>query len=266
MICKNDGCNKDASRKAHGRAGYCRSCYTYAPKEKITYKKAAPGSGEKCIKEIVERSLIDPCDECIIYPYSKNKGGYGKLVYKGKDFRAHRLSLILYSGENYKDKNAAHGPCHNPSCVNPLHLYWASNKENAQDRKRDGTHFYSELHPMSKLDKELVSLIKYDLVLSTLTIDKIAKKYQISKYTVYRIKNNISWSEVEWPCDNYKELMDKKSKSNHQKANAKLDEDKVLKIKKMLNDKETIEFIANSFGVHATTIYSIKYGISWKNI
>jgi hypothetical protein len=56
---------------------------------------------------------------------------------------AHRYVLTLTAGPPpFPRAVAAHAPlvCHNPACVNPRHLRWASQAENAADMKIDGTY------------------------------------------------------------------------------------------------------------------------------
>lgn len=62
----------------------------------------------------------------------KGRGGYGRLVFKGKSLGAHRMALILASGEERPEEFACHR-CDNPICCNPAHLFWGSPKDNVDD-------------------------------------------------------------------------------------------------------------------------------------
>lgn len=80
-------------------------------------------------------------DCCIEWPFSQ-KNGYGELRFGGMKQTSHRVSLLLAKGEPpVSGMVAAHAPsgCHNPLCVNPLHLRWATYSENARDMLIDGT-------------------------------------------------------------------------------------------------------------------------------
>ena len=92
-----------------------------------------------------------------MWPYSKLSSGYGQVCVDGKMRGPHRVALQLtkpapvgkvcsiHGGWVPGHKlEAAHGPCHNPACFNPLHLSWATRHENQADRKRDGTHLANE--------------------------------------------------------------------------------------------------------------------------
>lgn len=55
--------------------------------------------------------------------------GYGRIYYKGKQVRAHRLSYEHYVGEIPSHLEIDH-LCRNPSCVNPKHLEVVTRSEN----------------------------------------------------------------------------------------------------------------------------------------
>jgi len=88
-------------------------------------------------------------DHCIIWPFALTPHGYGRVRYKGVRTSAHRVVLEMAKGPPpSSDYVAAHAPviCHNPSCVNPRHLRWASVLENSKDRILDGTAAKSSEH------------------------------------------------------------------------------------------------------------------------
>lgn len=73
-------------------------------------------------------------------------GGYGSFYAMGINWIASRVALYLAEGlppgigpANWW--HAAHRPviCHQPGCVAPAHLYWATPTQNQQDRFLDGT-------------------------------------------------------------------------------------------------------------------------------
>lgn len=60
--------------------------------------------------------------ECIIWPGCKDKDGYGLVKIAGISLRAHRVALEKKLGRKLISGECALHSCHNPSCVNPLHL------------------------------------------------------------------------------------------------------------------------------------------------
>lgn len=72
-------------------------------------------------------------EECVIWPHGKDRDGYGRLTFKGKGYRAHRVVLSWKEGRDLKKGELACHSCDNPSCVNPDHLWVGSPKDNTQD-------------------------------------------------------------------------------------------------------------------------------------
>lgn len=76
---------------------------------------------------------------CIIWPGSKDRQGYGKVKIHGKQCRAHRAALEHKIGRKLLPDELALHSCHNASCVNPLHLAIgtvAENNRQARSRRQ----------------------------------------------------------------------------------------------------------------------------------
>ena len=117
--------------------------------------------------------ISTPTDGCLIWPYGKCSNGYGQARVDGKQRSAHLIALehvtprpagkVCSVRGDWVDGSkleAAHGPCHDRSCCNPLHLSWLTTAENAADRKRDGTHPTNENHGSCKLSDADVARIR----------------------------------------------------------------------------------------------------------
>lgn len=72
-----------------------------------------------------------PKDEskCWIWNGYRKSGGYGRIRFIDKNYLAHRVSYMLFSGELHPPLHLHH-KCENPPCVNPSHLLEVTNREN----------------------------------------------------------------------------------------------------------------------------------------
>ena len=103
--------------------------------------------------------------------WSKNRGGLRSLQDAGLLCQGESpLAAVLAFGEIPAGKHACH-TCDNPSCLNPKHLFLATNAENVRDMCAKGRGAFDELngrrtHPESAPRGERV-------VTSKLTNDKV---------------------------------------------------------------------------------------------
>lgn len=65
----------------------------------------------------------------------RDRNGYGGFKWRGRKLWAHRLSFACFVGDLI-DGMQVHHKCHNPSCVNPIHLQLLTHSENAALKKQ----------------------------------------------------------------------------------------------------------------------------------
>lgn len=133
---------------------------------------------------------IKDTDDCIDWPFSLSRDGYGQVRYMGTIMRAHRVALMLHVGRPPNTSMfACHRPivCHNPKCVNPKHLKWATPRENVLDMRADGTRG-------AKLKEDDVRFIKK-------AIDKtgvaLAESFCVSPMTISQIRTGKRWKDIQ---------------------------------------------------------------------
>lgn len=78
-------------------------------------------------------SKVNKTDTCWLWTAS-NCNGYGRFLYQGKLWVAHRISYSAINGEIPEGEQIDH-KCHTPSCVNPEHLQSVAPALNSQNRK-----------------------------------------------------------------------------------------------------------------------------------
>ncbi len=142
-----------------------------------------------------QAAILSSTDDCITWPFGKVKGGHGVVWIDGKMWLAHRYVLTQAKGEPPTPQHqAAHTPviCHNPSCINPGHLRWATPTENSADRRDDGTHHEGERVNCSRLTREDVLAIRSDPRKQM----EIAIQYGITPSHISRIKSRKVWGHI----------------------------------------------------------------------
>jgi hypothetical protein len=139
-----------------------------------------------------DRLLAIQTDECIEWPHARTSAGYGTLVYEGTKHYTHRLALQRATGIDGDGLEAAHGPCHNPSCMNPRHLRWATRAENCADKKRDGTMNWGEQCPAHRLTERDVRVIRASGEQGKV----LAEKYGVGEATISQARNRRTWKHI----------------------------------------------------------------------
>jgi len=155
-----------------------------------------PEGGQKTYRgdpiRFLEAAVSSDTDDCILWPYALNSKGYGNIEIDGRIVLAHRETLSRKDGVIYPPSICAlHAPtiCHNPKCINPKHLRWATQAENAADRMIDGTEPIGEQKWSAKLTVEQVLNIRKDPRPHAIT----ARDYAVGPSAVKDIRTRKTW-------------------------------------------------------------------------
>lgn len=199
-----------------------------------------------------------------------NKDGY-TMINSGSTGSAfgerygHRISWILHKGEIPKGKVICHH-CDNPQCTNPEHLFIGTTQDNHDDMKAKGRGNIGERHGNSKLTTENVIEIR-KMLKQKIIQREIARKFNVDFMVISDIKHNRIWQHVEeekiTEADN---LRMKGGLEGSRHKDAKLNEEKVREIKRLLKMGVRQSRIAKDFGVSSTQICYIDSGKNWKHV
>lgn len=142
---------------------------------------------------------------CWIWTGGFGRKNYGRFRVGGKKVvSSHRFSYALHKGPIPDGLCVCH-KCDTPQCVNPDHLFVATNEENTADRVRKGRTVSGRSgaknppkharHHQAKLSQSDVDEIRRLASEGRMTQREIAALFGISQANVSTIKCGVSWYE-----------------------------------------------------------------------
>jgi predicted XRE-type DNA-binding protein len=124
---------------------------------------------------------------------------YGEVYYRGKIFKSHRLSYMLENNNfHISSKTKICHTCDNPKCINPYHLFAATQKENIYDmeRKNRSVHPKGSENGNSKITEKKVEEIRNLYALKNCSQRELAEKYRVSNSLIGKIVTGEIWKHV----------------------------------------------------------------------
>lgn len=136
-------------------------------------------------------------DDCWDWQASLNTSGYGRFKYASyRQTGAHRVALILHTGEDRPDLCALHS-CDRPACVNPAHLRWGTHMENTTDKMERGRVRNGVLagftNPRCTLTPDQLAEIVRLIDHSNLNNKQIAPRFNLTHQMISKIRTGNSW-------------------------------------------------------------------------
>lgn len=153
-FCSLDGCNKPVYAFS-----LCSAHYTRNRRHGSPYGgRTAYGETHAFLESLFDQAI----DECITWPYAKDRKGYGVITIDGANRIVSRIVCERLYGPPPSDSHqAAHSCGHGHlGCVNPRHLRWATVSENMNDKVLHGTSNRGEANANSKLTVKDVRFIR----------------------------------------------------------------------------------------------------------
>lgn len=202
MAKKKGICSIDACGNPHYGKGFCKKHYQRArsPRGDLhTVRRGRPpgvscaGGGLTDPAEFLVGLVGTSIEDCIPWPFLRDRDGYGRVQFRGKGWPASRAMCAIAHGDPPAEGlHAAHrcGKGH-LGCVNPNHLRWATPKENQRDRIGHGTRVLGEQWRMRKLTEEQVRHIRR--LARSLSHEGLAKRFGVSTSTISDINTGKTW-------------------------------------------------------------------------
>jgi hypothetical protein len=135
-------------------------------------------------------------DDCWNWTAFVDKHGYPRLNIKGKIVKAHQLSAIMHIGPRLPKMCVCH-TCDNRKCVNPNHLFYASQADNLKDMHDKGRNRQPKglNAARSKLDATQVKELR-NLASLGWSSRRLGQHYGLSHAVVQKIVNLVSYKDV----------------------------------------------------------------------
>jgi hypothetical protein len=164
------------------------------PCEMCGKKQIRKGQPHTCSNRCRFLFYVRQKGECWEWTGGKNRSGYGKFYRDGKHIAAHRASFELFKAELPSGKFICHS-CDNPWCVNPLHLWPGTPKENMKDMVIKKRHAYGERSKKAKLTEKEVKEI-FELSKMGITQKELSKRFLVGTTTIFQILHKKTWKHV----------------------------------------------------------------------
>lgn len=136
---------------------------------------------------------------CILCESISNDDGYGRVTYKGRQVRAHRLA---YAQANDLDLATMVGvvmhTCDTPACINPEHLVLGSQQDNMADKVSKGRQALGTGLPQAKLTEAIVleCRARYVSRCSTNGVRALAVEYGVDSTVMSRAIRGTTWKHL----------------------------------------------------------------------
>lgn len=143
-----------------------------------------------------QKFLMVHTNVCKIWPFQLDSDGYPIIRIGEKKRKVHALSCEAWHGPKPSSiHQAAHGPCHDRSCWNGLHLSWRTPDEQQEDMVRDGTRRRGADKPNSKFTDEQIQEVRTLYALGTQR-SVLASQFQVHYNTIDLIVRRKSYSHL----------------------------------------------------------------------
>lgn len=162
------------------------------------------------LKWATEGNIVTGCWE---WTKAKDQQGYGKIYFKGKDWRAHRLAWTAYRGEIPDGLDVLHH-CNCTTCINPAHLFLGDQQDNIDDLLTKHPDAFKDYRPPVRVSKLLQSLPQEtldrvsDMRRSGKTLRQIGLETGLNAYAVkYLCKQRGIPTPRRWPPERIAEAI-----------------------------------------------------------
>ncbi len=189
-ICTIAGCDKPVLARGWCGKHYQRWTNNGDPEKVI-------GTPPGTVQQYFRKLLTMNTEECLIWPFSRDNGGYGEIGYGDGKIDVHQLvCLTLYGPRPSKDHEACHSCGRGlQGCVNPKHLRWDTRQANNDEMLQHGTRLRGGAKPRANFTDDQVRHIRVRLATGE-TPTALAREFGADPRRVSEIKHGRSYIYV----------------------------------------------------------------------
>lgn len=214
------------------------------------------------IEDAVDRTILRTrkAGGCIVVCEGQDTSKYARVSIRSVSVRCHRLMCDYFNGKIECGLMVRH-LCHNPLCVNPVHLAVGTHRDNTDDMvsagrqgkgSRVATSVFSELDVREIRRRFANGESQYS----------IAKNYGVAHSSIGRIVAGINWSHL--PVGEGELGFDEaKLVGSRRMPVVKMDEESAIGVKFFLKLGYKHREIAEILGITKPMVENIKYGLAW---
>ena len=200
---------------------------------------------------------IKGINDCWEWRGDMYSNGYGRMYVEGKTVSAHRLSFKLNTG-CIPDGLCVLHRCDNRACVNPLHLFLGTKRDNTLDCISKGRFGHEgkcmgEANAHHKLTEKDVDAIREARRIRSMTNQELATKYGVTTSTISCAASGRTWSHKEGAI------------KHPTTGRYRLTPDEVRTIRLNATGLNYLE-LAEIYHVVPLSIKNIVQGVTWKNL
>ena len=140
------------------------------------------GHNRILLHDFLGNALQSNMDECIEWPFGRDRQNYGAVQRNGKVLKAHRLVAGICFMRELKSWEVVRHTCDNPPCCNPKHLRVGTQTDNIKDMFSKGRNTSG----MAKLNRQSVKDIKRRYALGERQAS-IAKDYGVHRSSISNV-------------------------------------------------------------------------------
>lgn len=192
------GCSVKGCPDAHEARGFCNKHYIRWKKygDPLVYRHGRERGAK--LSEVVQYELSRSVllnNGCLKTQSALDEKGYGHVTFCGKRRRLTRLVLENKIGRHLAKGEQANHTCHNPSCINPEHLYVGTHQRNMADMVASKRQVKGARSHWAKLTESAVRRIRR-LYSEGLSYQQLAEKFHTSRTNIGMIVRRSSWKHV----------------------------------------------------------------------